>query len=62
MLETGVVQVSDNHSIRIEGRDIFLVFFNMKVYCGFSLESPHRGNFNENTKYTIFNTKKRKSF
>ena len=22
--------------------DIFLIFFNMKVYCMFSLESPHR--------------------
>ena len=29
----------------------------MKVYCLFSLESP-RGNFNENTQYTIFNIKK----
>ena len=25
----------------------------------FSLESPHRGVFNENTKYTIFNIKKK---
>ena len=25
----------------------------------FSLESPHRGDSNENTKYTIFNTKKK---
>ena len=31
----------------------------MKVYCVFSLESPHRGNSNKNTKYTIFNIKKK---
>ena len=24
-------------------RDIFSIFFNMKVYCVFILESPHRG-------------------
>ena len=38
--------------------DIFLIFFNMKVYCVFSLESPHRGDSNENTQHTIFNRKK----
>ena len=27
----------------------------------FSLESPHRGNSNKYTQYTIFNTQKRKS-
>ena len=31
----------------------------MTVYCVFSLESPHRGDSNEYTKYTIFNTKKK---
>ena len=31
----------------------------MKVYCLFSLESPHRGDSNEYTKYTIFNIKKK---
>ena len=31
----------------------------MKAYCVFSLESPHRGNSNENTQYTIFNIKKK---
>ena len=36
-------------------RDIFLIFFNMKVCCVFSLESPHRGDSNEYTQYTIFN-------
>ena len=37
--------------------DIFSIFFNMKVYCVFSLESPHRGDSNEYTQYTIFNIK-----
>ena len=27
--------------------DIFSIFFNMKVYCLFSLESPQRGDSNE---------------
>ena len=39
--------------------DIFLIFFNMKVYCVFSLESPHRGDSNEYTQYTIFNMKQK---
>ena len=30
----------------------------MTVYCLFLLESPHRGNSNEYTQYTIFNLKK----
>ena len=30
----------------------------MKVYCLFSLESPHPGDSNEYTQYTIFNMKK----
>ena len=38
--------------------DIFLIFFNMKVCCLFSLESPHRGDSIEYTQYTIFNIKK----
>ena len=33
--------------------DIFI--FKMKVYCVFSLESPHRDDSNEYTQYTIFN-------
>ena len=37
--------------------DIFSIFFNTKVCCVFSLESPHRGDSNEYTQYTIFNTK-----
>ena len=35
--------------------DIFSIFINMKVFCVFSLESPHRGDSNEYTQYTIFN-------
>ena len=27
----------------------------MKIYCVFSLESPHRGDSNDYTQYTIFN-------
>ena len=34
----------------------FSILFNMKVCCLFSLESPHRGDSNEYTQYTIFNT------
>ena len=37
--------------------DIFSIFFNMEVCCVFSLESPHRGDSNEYTQYTIFNIK-----
>ena len=33
--------------------DIFLIFFNTKVYCVFSLESPQQGDSNEFTQYTI---------
>ena len=38
---------------------VFSIFFNMKVCCVFSLESPHRGDSNEYTQYTIFNIKKK---
>ena len=31
----------------------------MKVCCVFSLESPHRGDSNEYTQYTIFNMNKK---
>ena len=39
--------------------DIFSIFFNMKVCCVFSLESPHRGDSNESTQYTIFSIEKK---
>ena len=32
---------------------------NQWVYCVFSLESPHRGDSNENTQYTFVNIKKK---
>ena len=35
------------------------IFFDMKVCCVFSLESPHRGDSNEYTQYTIFIIKKK---
>ena len=54
MLENMLMSV--NHSTRSGGIiEIFPIFFNMKVYCVFSLESPHRGDSNEYTQYTIFN-------
>ena len=34
------------------------IFYNMKAYCVFSLESPHRGASNKYTQYTIFSIKK----
>ena len=37
----------------------FLIFVNTKVCWVFSLESPHRGDFNDYTQYTIFNTNKK---
>ena len=39
---------------------MFSIFLNMKVCCLFSLESPHRGDFNEYTQHTIINVKKKK--
>ena len=34
--------ISVNHSqVRRHNKDIFSIFYNMEVYCVFSLESPH---------------------
>ena len=54
--------MSVNHSAQSIGiiGIYFLFFFNLKVYCVFSLESPHRGDSNEYTQYTIFNLNKKK--
>ena len=54
--------MSVNHSARSRGhnRDIFSIFFNMKVCYVFLLESPHRSDSNEYKQYTIFNLKKKK--
>ena len=42
----------------MHNRDFVSIFFNKKVCCVFSLESPHRGDSNEYTQNTIFNVKK----
>ena len=42
-----------------ENRESFH-FFNMKAYCVFSLELPHRGDSNEYTHITIFSMTKEK--
>ena len=39
--------------------DILSAFFNMKVCCVFSLESPHRGDSNEYKQHTIINIKRK---
>ena len=39
--------------------DIFSIFFDMNVFCVFALESPHQGDLNEYTQYTIFNIKQK---
>ena len=45
--------------MRRHNRDIFSIFLNINVCCVFALESPHRGDSNEYTQYTIFNIKKK---
>ena len=39
----------------------FSIFIYMKVYCVFSLESPHRGDSNEYTQHIILNSKQKES-
>ena len=46
------------HQVRWYNRDVFSIFFKMKVYCVFSLESPHQGDSNEFTQFTISQYKK----
>ena len=58
MFDTGVVRANEvNHSARSGGIiGIFLsIFFNMKVCCMISLESPHRGDSHEYTSHTSIN-------
>ena len=43
------MRVDYRRKVRRLNRDIFLIFFNMKVCCVFILESPHRGDSNEYT-------------
>ena len=45
--------------VRGHDRDIFSIFLNKKVYCVFSLASPHRGDSNLYAQYTIFIIKKK---
>ena len=62
MLETGVVRANECYHSPRSGDIIGIssqFFFNMKVFCVFSLESPHRGDSNEYTQYTIFNIKRK---
>ena len=39
--------------------DIFSIFFNIKICCVFSLESPHRGDSNKFTQHNIYTIKKK---
>ena len=50
----GPAIIAPDQEIYIE---TFKIFFNVNVCCLFSLESPHRGDSNEYTQYTIFNIK-----
>ena len=46
MFKTRVVRANECyslHKVMRHKRDIFSIFFNMKVCCVFSLESPYRG-------------------
>ena len=45
--------------VRGHNRDIFSILFNLKVCWVFSLESPHQGDSNEYTQYTIFNIERK---
>ena len=64
VFHTGVVRANKRYSllqVRRHNRDIFFIFFNIKVCCVFSLKSPHRGDSNKvySTQYTIFNIQKK---
>ena len=49
--------MSVNHSARSGGIIVFFsIFFNMKVCCVFSLESPHKGDSNEYIQHPIIKT------
>ena len=58
MFETGVVLANEaNHSARSGGiiGIFFSIFFNRKVCCVFSLDSPHLGDSNEYIQHTSIN-------
>ena len=54
------MSVKSQRQVWRHNRAIFSSLYNMKVYCVLALESPHRGESNEYTQYTIFNLKKKK--
>ena len=61
LFETRVVRANmyySLHQVMRHIRNIFSIFFNMKLCCVLSLESPHRGDSSEYKQYTIFNIKK----
>ena len=61
MFETRVVRAIEGllqSQVRKHNRDVLSIFFNMKVYRAFLLESPHRSDSNENTQYNISQYKK----
>ena len=61
MFETGEVRANECQSwrqVRRHNRDIFSVFFNMKVYCVLSLDAHQRGDSDEYIQYTISRYKK----
>ena len=61
LFDTGVVRAI-RVDYRARSRSIiwpyFFIFFKIKVCCVYSLESPHRGDSNEYTQYTIINIKR----
>ena len=62
MLKAEVVQANECYSlrqVRRQNRDIFSIFFNIKVCFMFSLELSHQGNSSKYTQHTIFNMKKK---
>ena len=57
-----VVRLTDRPDMTLDvyrGRKTTKNNFNMTVYCVFSLESLHRGDYKEYTHYTIFNIKQK---
>ena len=60
MFEMGEVRVGGCGSELQVGRHsggVFSISCNLKVFCAFPLGSPHRGDSEEHTQYTIFNKK-----
>ena len=43
----------------MHNRDIFFIFFNLKICCVFSLELLQRGDSNDYTQYTILKIKRK---